>query len=58
MNPVNLLRNRIISREFGTYPDITSYQHVPGLVSVFVLSVELDGFEEGLHFTRLLLQEV
>lgn len=41
-----------------TYPDITSYQHVPGLVCASVLSVELDGFEEGLHFTRLLLQEV
>lgn len=42
----------------GTYPDITSYQHVPGLVFAFVLSVELDGFKERLHFTRLLLQEV
>lgn len=41
-----------------TYSDITSYQHVPGLVLVLVLSVELDGFEEGLDLTGLLLQEV
>lgn len=40
------------------YPDVASYQHVPGLVFAFVLSVELDGFEEGLHLARLLLQEV
>lgn len=42
----------------GTYPDVTSYQHVPGLVFAFVLSVELDGFQKRLHFTRLFLQEV
>jgi len=45
-------------KSLGTYPDVAPYQHVPGLVFAFVLSVELDGFEEGLHFTRLLLQEV
>lgn len=41
-----------------THPDITSYQHVPGLVVAAVLPVELHGFEEGLHLARLLLQEV
>lgn len=41
-----------------TYPDITSYEHVPGLVPATLLPAQLDGFEEGLHLACLLLQEV
>lgn len=51
------LVNQINTKD-GTYPDVTSYQQVPGLVFAFVLPVELDGFEEALNLTRLLLQEV
>ena len=51
-------KQTVEERSGAPYPDVASYQHVPGLVAASVLSVELDGFEEGLNFTRLLLQEV
>ena len=41
-----------------TYPHITAYHHIPRLVLPLILPVELDGFEEGLNLTCLLLQEV
>lgn len=41
-----------------TYPHVAADQHAPGLVLAPVLAEQLDGLQERLDFTRLLLLEV
>lgn len=41
-----------------TYPHVAADQHAPGLILAPVLPEQLDGLQERLDFTRLLLLEV